>query len=109
MWMTTPGGQDAVRKAATPSADTCEPGDSERCAKAKQDAQSRYWKLTTKRIPQYQSGGTNGPDANHYASILQLQQALKDAIRRVKLHCNPFPPEIVEWERAANEHIAPRH
>jgi len=109
IWMSTPGGQDAVRQAATPSSDTCEPGDPERCAKAKHDAQSRYWKLTTKRIPQYRSGGTRGPDADHYASILQLQQALKDAIRRVRLYCRPLPAEITEWERAANEYIAPRH
>lgn len=92
---------------------TCNPAaddeKNQRCAKAKQDAQSRYWKLTTKRIPQYLSGGTNGADAEHYNSILQMQAGLKDAIRRVKLYCNPPPPELPEWERAANEVIPILH
>jgi RHS repeat-associated protein len=65
--------------------------DPDRCEKAKQDARSRYNRLVSKRIPQYESGGTRGPDATHYESIIQLQSALKDAIRRVKLYCKPLP------------------
>jgi RHS repeat-associated protein len=87
----------------------CSDEDPERCEKAKQDARSRYLKLTTKRVPQYQSGGTGGSDAGHYQAILQLQQALQDAIRRVKLYCKPLPLELPEWERAANEVITPQH
>lgn len=102
-------GRRAIKDAANAIGDLCKPDDSERCEKAKRDAQSRYWKLTTKRIPQYQSGGVNGPDAGHYAAILELQQSLRDAVRRVRLYCNPLPAEITEWERAANEPIAPRH
>jgi RHS repeat-associated protein len=83
--------------------------DAELCLKAKNEAQSRYQKLVNKRIPQYLGGGTDGPDANHYESILQLQQSLKDAIRRVKLYCKPLPPEIMEWERAANQFVPPQH
>jgi uncharacterized protein RhaS with RHS repeats len=75
------------------------------CKKAMVDASNAYWKLTTKRIPQYESGGTKGRDANHAASIHQLQTALKDAIRRVKFHCTPLPPQLPEWERASNEPI----
>jgi RHS repeat-associated protein len=83
--------------------------DDQRCERAKKDALSRYHTLMTKRIPQYISGGINGPDAAHYRSILELQGGLKDAIRRVRLYCKPLPPEIQEWERAANEFIPPRH
>lgn len=79
------------------------------CKKAIGDAQSRYWKLTTKRIPQYLSGGTNEHDVGHYVAALQLQSSLKDAIRRVKLHCRRQPAEIAEWERAANEFIPILH
>jgi RHS repeat-associated protein len=95
-----------------PTADSCsdEPlpppgecsGDDNRCAKAKQDAQSAYSKLITKRIPQFQTGGTRGRDSNHLTSILQLQARLRDAIRRVILYCKQQPPELQEWERAAN-------
>jgi uncharacterized protein RhaS with RHS repeats len=87
----------------------CGEGDPDRCEKAKQDASSRYQKLVSKRIPQYLSGGTTGSDAGHYQAVLQLQAALKDAIRRVKLYCKPLPPELPEWDRAANEVISPQH
>ncbi|ABB75585.1 RHS repeat-associated core domain-containing protein [Nitrosospira multiformis ATCC 25196] len=68
--------------------------DNDRCNKAKSDAQRRYQKLVNKRIPQYLSGGTKGPDENYYDSILQLQDGLKDAIRRVRLYCKPLPPDL---------------
>jgi uncharacterized protein RhaS with RHS repeats len=97
------------RPGDTTKADECPPDNSDRCERAKQDARSRYWKLTNKRIPQYLSGGTNGPDPTHYESIRQLQLGLKDAIRRVKLYCSPLPPELPQWEQAANQTIAPQH
>lgn len=50
--------------------DQCVPDHGERCEKAKQDARSAYGKLTTKRIPQYLSGGTNGQDMGHYNALL---------------------------------------
>jgi RHS repeat-associated protein len=75
------------------------------CKDAIVDAANRYWKLTTKRLPQYESGGTRGRDENHAKSIKELQDALKKAIKKVKLHCNPLPPMLSEWERAANEPI----
>ncbi len=73
------------------------------CEKAIVDASNAYWKLTTKRLPQYESGGTRGRDGGHAKAIPQLQQALKDAIRRVRLHCTTLPSMLPEWERAANE------
>jgi predicted metal-binding protein len=82
----------------------CEDDENDKCKKAIQEAQSRYNKLVNKRIPHFQSGGTEGRDTNHLVSIMQLQNALKDAIRRVRLHCKNLPPEIAEWERAANLH-----
>jgi RHS repeat-associated protein len=87
----------------------CGDEDPDRCERAKTDARSRYNRLVTKRIPQYQSGGTGGSDAGHYQAILQLQAALKDAIRRVRLYCLVLPPELPEWERAANQIIPPQH
>ena len=73
------------------------------CEKAIVDASNAYWKLTTKRLPQYESGGTRGRDAGHAKAIPQLQEALKDAIRRVRIHCTTPPSMLPEWERAANE------
>lgn len=78
------------------------PGSNDLCAKAKRDAQSAYWKLMNKRIPQFQSGGTRGRDPNHLRSILELQVALRKAIGRVLLYCRPPPAELEEWQRAAN-------
>ena len=96
--------------AGNAAADTmCGDDDPDRCEKAKQDARSRYSRLTTKRIPQYQGGGTGGSDAGHHQAILELQAALKDAIRRVKLYCKVLPPELPEWERAANQIVPPQH
>ena len=73
------------------------------CKKAVTDASNAYWKLTTKRLPQYESGGTRGRDANHLRSINELRNALLAAIKRVKLHCTTPPAQLPEWERAANE------
>ncbi len=95
---------NSMASASEKSKDQCD----DRCNKAKQDAQSRYQKLSNKRIPQYLTGGTRGSDMAHYQSILQLQRALRDAIRRVRLYCTPLPPEIAEWERVANQSISPR-
>ena len=80
--------------------------DCDRRIKAKNDAQSAYWNLTTKRIPSYLDSDT--PDFGHYQAIIQKQNALRDAIRRVKLCCNPLPAELPEWE-AATEEIEIRH
>lgn len=46
----------------------------------------------------YLSGGTRGRDYNHLQTLRQCQAALADAIRRVKLHCVPPPPELPFWE-----------
>ena len=73
------------------------------CEQAIIDASNAYWRLTTKRLPQYESGGTRGRDSGHANAIPQLQRRLKDAIRRVQLHCTTLPPMLPEWERAANE------
>jgi len=71
------------------------------CEKAILDASNIYWKLTTKRIPQYETGGTRGRGPNHARSILELQKALKKAIARVRLHCGDGAVHP-EWEEAAN-------
>ncbi|XAH25010.1 RHS repeat-associated core domain-containing protein [Xylophilus sp. GW821-FHT01B05] len=73
------------------------------CEKAILDASNAYWKLTTKRLPQYEAGGTRGRDAGHANAIKQAQAALQSAIKRVKLHCTNPPAQLPEWERAANE------
>ncbi|WP_162287363.1 RHS repeat protein [Cupriavidus malaysiensis] len=73
-----------------------------RCTRARSEAQSAYHELTTKRLPQYLSGGTGGSDEKHRNAILQKQTRLKDAIRRVKLYCIAWPLELPEWERVAN-------
>jgi RHS repeat-associated protein len=80
----------------------CRNDDDDRCRKATIEARDRYHKLMAKRIPQFQSGGIRGRDPKHLESILQLQQALRDAIRRVKFYCNPPPAELAEWQRAAS-------
>ncbi|MEF9385927.1 hypothetical protein V4890_09890 [Ralstonia solanacearum species complex bacterium KE056] len=78
------------------TSEACE--DDSRCQFGKQKAINAYHVLTTKRIPQYLSGGINGHDPTHYDSIKQFQNALKDGIRRVKLYCRPLPAELPEWE-----------
>jgi hypothetical protein len=85
------------------------PPDDESCEKAKSDARRIYKNLVDKRIPQYLSGGTKGSDAGHYVAIEQKQAALRDAIRRVKLYCKTLPPELAEWEAAANQTIPKMH
>lgn len=80
-----------------------------RCEKAKNDARSRYLRLINKRIPQYVTGGTHGPDAEHYKSMLQLKSSLRDAIRRVRIYFVPLPGDLEEWERVANIEIRPWH
>lgn len=74
----------------------------ELCEKAKADASGAYFKLMSKRIPQFQSGGAHGRDPGHLQAIIQLQARLRDALRRVRLYCKPLPAEYGEWERAAN-------
>ena len=43
-------------------------GEEDPCEKAKKNAESAFWDLTTKRIPQYESSIT--PDPKHYSTIL---------------------------------------
>ena len=78
------------------------PNDDDRCEKVKARARSIYARLVNKKIPQYTSGGTRGPDAGHHQSIQELQRGLRKAIGRVRHYCNPLPPELPEWERVAN-------
>lgn len=82
------------------TSEACE--DDSRCQSAKRKAVGIYHDLTTKRIPQYMSGGTNGHDETHYNTVIQKQNGLRDAIRRVRLYCRPLPAELPEWERVAN-------
>ena len=70
------------------------PEDGERCEKAKADASGAYFKLLSKRIPQFQSGGTQGRDAGHLQAIIELQARLRDALRRVRLYCNTIASGI---------------
>ena len=101
-WMSSPAGQEAVGKAADALSDATCPTDNDRCEIAKADARRIYNRLVVKRFPQFQSGGTRGRDAGHLQSIIQLQEALRDALRRVQLYCTPLPLEYNEWERAAS-------
>ena len=77
----------------------------QRCEEAKQDARRIYADLVNKRIPQYLSGGTSGSDVGHFTAILGKQVSLKDAIRRVRLYCNPLPTELAQWEMVAEQSI----
>ncbi|QUP55388.1 RHS repeat protein [Ralstonia syzygii] len=85
------------------TSEACE--DDSRCQKWKGKAAGIYHDLTTKRLPQYLSGGTKGSDFEHYDTILQKQKGLRNAIDRVKLYCQPLPVELPEWERMANHEI----
>jgi hypothetical protein len=105
----TSSDQSAAQSGARATTDGCKNKDDDKCEKATQKARSAFADLTSKRIPQYLSGGTGGSDANHYKSILEKQLALRDAIRRVRLYCNPLPGELPEWERVANLAITPQH
>jgi len=78
-----------------------------RCTLARQNAQSRYHKLVYKRLDQYLKSPT--PTKGHYDAVIQLQNGLKEAIGRVKLYCKTLPPELPEWERAANEYVPIRY
>ncbi|WP_254706972.1 DUF6531 domain-containing protein [Ralstonia pseudosolanacearum] len=89
------------------TSEACE--DDSRCQSAKQDASSLYWTLTQKRIPQYLSGGTGGHDAGHYKAIIERQNGLRKAIKKVKLYCRPLPAELPEWEHVANQEIPILH
>ena len=75
-----------------------------RCEKAKSDARIQYGRLVNKRFPQFQGGGTKGRDPGHLQAVIQVQAALRDAIRRIRLYCKPLPMELSEWERVANLH-----
>ncbi|QOK90899.1 RHS repeat protein [Ralstonia pseudosolanacearum] len=89
------------------TSEDCE--DDSRCQSAKQDASSLYWTLNQKRIPQYLSGGTGGHDAGHHKAIIERQNGLRKAIKKVKLYCRPLPAELPEWERVANKEIPILH
>ncbi len=89
------------------TSEDCE--DDSRCQKWKSKAAGIYHDLTTKRLPQYLSGGTKGSDFEHYNTILQKQQGLRNAIKRVRLYCQPLPVELPEWERVANREIPISH
>ncbi|RBI51343.1 RHS repeat domain-containing protein, partial [Xanthomonas oryzae] len=80
----------------------CPENNDELCEKAKTDARNAHFKLITKRIPQFQTGGTRGRDPGHLQAIIQLQARLRDALRRVRMYCKPLPAEYGEWERVAN-------
>jgi uncharacterized protein RhaS with RHS repeats len=101
IWLMSPSGQKATGDLGQAIDGLCN-SDNDRCNNAKRDAELIYHDLTSKRIPQYLSGGTRGRDANHLQTIVQKQNGLKNAIRRVYLYCNPLPPEIGQWERTAN-------
>jgi RHS repeat-associated protein len=78
------------------------------CELAKAEAKSSYDRLM-KRIREYITGGGRGPDKRHWQSISQAQANLQDALRKVRLYCKELPPEMAEWEQAANTPIPPIH
>ncbi|EHP44258.1 rhs-like protein [Cupriavidus basilensis OR16] len=94
-----------LRDLATRVTDAMTCDEDPRCTRARADAQSAYHNITTKRLPQYLTGGTAGADEKHRKSILDRQIALKDAIRRVRLYCVAWPLELPEWERVANMEV----
>ncbi|WNL45330.1 RHS repeat-associated core domain-containing protein [Dyella sp. BiH032] len=75
----------------------CSGGD-DRCKKAIKEAQAAYHDLMTKRLPQFYAGR----HLWHAQAILEKQNRLRDAIRRVRLYCNPLPIILSEWERVAS-------
>lgn len=112
----------AAAAAAAASADSnCPPATSagkdedekdkdDKCEKAKDKARSIYSRLAYRKIPEYMYASRNGlADDGHLAQIRQLQEALLDAIRRVKIHCNPLPAELSRWQSAVNRAFPNRH
>ncbi|MDB0525393.1 RHS repeat protein [Ralstonia solanacearum] len=92
-----------ITGASQSTSDACE--DDSRCQKWKRKAEGIYHDLTTKRLPQYMSGGAKGSDFGHYDAILQKQNGLRGAVNKVKLYCRPLPAEFPGWERVANQEI----
>ncbi|MES2353496.1 MAG: RHS repeat-associated core domain-containing protein, partial [Pseudomonadota bacterium] len=103
--MSSPAGQKAISSTITAVKDFCGSNDDDLCEQAKSEAKRLANDLKTKRIPQYLSGGTRGSDKGHHDTIGQRQKALQRAINRVKLHCNPLPTELTEWEAIASQVI----
>jgi len=85
-------------------------GDDEDCEKAKNDARRAFNRLRFRRIPQYMHASRHGfADQGHHDAITEAQARLKDAIRRVRLHCKIIPPELERWEEIANQPFPVRH
>ncbi len=108
--LASPGGQQLVGAIGNTISNALKQScdDDDRCERAKSDARWIYNDLKNRRIPQYISGGTRGPDPGHLRAIQQKQVALRDAIRRVRLYCNPLPAELPDWEEVANRNVQPR-
>ncbi len=103
--------QDLINE-ETGEPEVCESDEEEnsKCKKAIKDAQSAFHKLTTKRIPQYYHAGRHAyADIKHYGSMIQLQSRLKDALRRIAIHCKRFPPECERWSSIANQVFPIKH
>lgn len=107
MASTIDDGASSLRELATRIVKPLTCNEDPRCTVARQNAQSRYHKLVNKRLPQYLNSPT--PTRGHYDAVIQLQSGLKEAIGRVKLYCKTLPPELPEWERAANVDVPIRY
>ena len=104
------GKPDNVAPIGLPTTGTNCPDNNDECQAAIADASRKYNNLVSRRIPQYESGGTRGPDSGHYTSILEKQESLRKSIRKVRRVCaNRLPPQLSEWERVANMPIQIRH
>jgi hypothetical protein len=104
-----PGGECSDFSPRPGKEEICE---DDNCRRALSDARRIYNDLQTKRIPQYMYGVHHGLIAGspgHHNAILQKQEALQDAINRVKLYCKTWPPELARWEQVASPQFPIRH
>ena len=99
--------QIARAAAAAEAADNQDCND--RCKRAKAEARAAFTQLVSKRLPDYLTGGSGGPDAGHYKAIGQAMERLKKALIRVERHCNPLPLEYPMWKQVADMDIPKLH
>ncbi len=102
----------AVATTAVAVKNICNSNDDENkeCQKAILNAKSASQRLATKRIPQYLYAYRNGyADAGHYKALIEAQKALRDALRRIDLHCKTKPPEYERWQRQVEKVFPKKH
>jgi len=80
------------------------------CKRAIRDAMRAHESLT-KRLQEYYYAYRHGlvVDEGHCDAITQKQTRLKDALRRINLHCVSHPSSLRKWESLAYQSFKKRH